>query len=437
MREINLSAEDLVKALLSLGAKADLCLLDSATATHGNSHQLIAGIYPIEICRIEDQNAGETLAILERKLKAHPNAAGIFTIAYDLGLKLENIPARHNGIKDFREPDIFIAFFEGLIVHDYTLGKTFLRGDENAAIEAKLISALKNSDSQSAASKVSAVHSNFSRTGYLKTIARAKEFIYRGDTYQINLTQQLRAELPEDLSPENIFLNLREKNPAPFSAFISRGEDIVISASPERFLRVENIDGKRTILTSPIKGTRPRGKNPEEDEKLKAELLASKKDRAENIMIVDLLRNDIGRVCKAGSVKVEELCAIEEHPTLFHLVSTIRGELNDETGFADLLRATFPCGSITGAPKIRTMRIIDELEPDARGLSMGAIGYIDPDGTIDMSVAIRTMVVRNNKAIFNVGGGIVADSVPELEYEETLVKAKALMTAIRGQFFEK
>ncbi len=150
-------------------------------------------------------------------------------------------------------------------------------------------------------------------------------------------------------------------------------------------------------------------------------------------MIVDLLRNDIGRVCKFGSVRVEELCALEEHPTLFHLVSTIRGELRENTGFAELLKAVFPCGSITGAPKIRTMQIIDELETASRGLSMGAIGYIGFDGTIDVNVAIRTMVARDGKAVFNVGGGIVIDSVPEAEYEETLVKAKALMNAINGK----
>jgi para-aminobenzoate synthetase component 1 len=436
MREINLSAEDLVKTLLSLDAAANLCLLDSGSATYGNSHQLIAGIYPLEICRIEDLNADEALAVLEQKLSAHPGAAAIFTISYDFGLKLENIPTRHSEIKGFPEPDIFLAFFENLIIHDYTLGKTFISGGESAPlkIEEALFPALeKHRAEPGSSSEISTVRSNFSRQDYLAAISSVKEYIRAGHTYQTNLTQQLRAELPPSLTPERIFLSLRANNPAPFAAFIRRGEDTVISASPERFLQVEKIDGHRMIRTSPIKGTRPRGKTAAEDEQLKQELLASEKDRAENVMIVDLLRNDIGRVCKFGTVEVEEICALEEHPTLFHLVSTIRGELRDGVAFSDLLKAVFPCGSITGAPKIRTMQIIDELETAPRGLSMGALGYIDFTGRADMNVAIRTMVVRGGEAVFNVGGGIVIDSVPELEYEETLVKAKALMSAINGK----
>ncbi len=284
------------------------------------------------------------------------------------------------------------------------------------------------------------VTSNISKDDYLAAVALGKKYIQAGDTYQINLTRQMRAKLPASLSPERIFLNLRNNYPAPFSAFIRRGEDTVVSASPERFLRVENIeeniDGKRIVRTRPIKGTRPRGNNSEEDERLKKELLASEKDRAENVMIVDLLRNDLGRVCEFGTVEVEELCALEEHPTFFNLVSTIRGELRPEVGFTDLLRAVFPCGSITGAPKVKTMRIIDEIETVSRGLSMGAIGYIGFDNTIDMSVAIRTMTIRGSEAVFNVGGGIVIDSVPELEYEETLVKAKALLSAINSELIE-
>lgn len=432
MREIKLSASELVTALLSLDSEAGLCLLDSATATHGNSHQLIAGIFPVETCRIGNKSSDETLGFIESKIAEHKECAAVFTVSYDFGLKIESIASQHYGIDGFPEPDVFIAFFENLIVHDYTSGNTFITGNENSSDKiAQTLSA--NSELQTQNSEPSNVTSNFTRADYLKTIVRAKEFIQRGDTYQINLTQQLKAELPDDLSPAEIFSRLRQKHPAPFSALINRGEDTVISASPERFLRIENEDGKRVITVSPIKGTRPRGATPEEDAALRNELVSSKKDRAENVMIVDLLRNDIGRVCEFGTVRATEICAVEEHPSLFHLVSTIRGELRKDISFTELLKAVFPCGSITGAPKIRTMQIIDQLEPDARGLSMGAIGYIDFDGTIDMSVAIRTMVVRNNKAVFNVGGGIVADSVPENEYDETLVKARALMAAINGK----
>jgi para-aminobenzoate synthetase component I len=205
---------------------------------------------------------------------------------------------------------------------------------------------------------------------------------------------------------------------------------VVVSASPERFLRVKARDDVRVVEAWPIKGTRPRGSNPEEDARLRAELLTSEKDRAENIMIVDLLRNDLGRVCHYGSVEVTELCALEEHPTLYHLVSKVRGVMREGITAGALVRAAFPCGSITGAPKIRAMEIISEIESNPRGLSMGALGYFSFDGSIDLNVAIRTMTVRDSVTRFNVGGGIVADSCPSLEYEESLVKARALLKAV-------
>ncbi|MBA3805477.1 MAG: anthranilate synthase component I family protein, partial [Acidobacteria bacterium] len=188
--------------------------------------------------------------------------------------------------------------------------------------------------------------------------------------------------------------------------------------------------GERRVEAWPIKGTRARGVSVAEDERLRRELHESEKDRAENVMIVDLLRNDLGRVCRYGSIEVRELFTVQEHPTLFHLVSKVRGVLREDVGAGDLLRAAFPCGSITGAPKLRAMEIIDELESVPRGLSMGAIGYFSFDGRMDLSVAIRTMVVRKGLARFNVGGGIVADSDPVLEYEESLTKARALLRAL-------
>ena len=259
-----------------------------------------------------------------------------------------------------------------------------------------------------------------------------------------------------------IFHTLRKSHPAPFASFIRRKNDVVISASPERFFKVESGKEKgegrkakgegRFISVSPIKGTRPRGKDSAEDFLLRNELLNSEKDRAENVMIVDLLRNDIGKICEYGTVEVEKLCDLEEHSTLFHLVSTVLGKLRPNLQFSEILRATFPCGSITGAPKIRTMKIIDQLETASRGLSMGAIGFrigdwglgIDSEKLIlhsplstfhsyDLSVAIRTMTIRGREAIFNVGGGIVIDSDPNSEYEETLTKAKAILTAIRSE----
>jgi para-aminobenzoate synthetase component 1 len=278
----------------------------------------------------------------------------------------------------------------------------------------------------------------------LAAVETVQEYIRNGDTYQANITQQLTADLPTEITPQIIFSRLRKDHPAPFAAFISRNDSTVVSVSPERFFRVESEVGnatvKRCVSASPIKGTRARGKTPTEDAALRYELAASAKDRAENTMIVDLMRNDLGRVCEYGSVVVEKICDIEEHPTLFHLVSTVKGTLCGDVGIADIIRAVFPCGSITGAPKIRTMQIIDEIETSPRGLSMGAIGVYVPSPisagpeTLDVNVAIRTMVVRENQAVFNVGGGIVIDSDPEKEYEESMLKARALLNAIEARY---
>jgi para-aminobenzoate synthetase component 1 len=273
---------------------------------------------------------------------------------------------------------------------------------------------------------------NFTREQYLDAVEKIKERIRCGDTYQTNLTQRFDVQLAPGLTPSDVFWRIRRDHPAPFAAFFTRPSSTVVSASPERFFRLE---GSR-ITTSPIKGTRPRSTDSAIDERLRQDLLKSEKDIAENTMIVDLLRNDLGRVCEYGSVEVEKLCDLEEHPTLFHLVSTVSGSLRTGIEFSDILRSLFPCGSITGAPKISTMRIIDEIEPTARGLSMGAIGYSIPagfgglDAVTELSVAIRTMVIRDGVASFNVGGGIVIDSDPGDEYEEMLTKSKALLAAL-------
>lgn len=439
VREFYIKADELVNALLGLSEQSDVCLLDSCGVSHLGSHLLLAGINPVEILEIKNQAPEKTLEIFESKLSGKKLFA-FFTVSYDFGLKIEKITPRPKEFETFDEPDIFLALFDCLIIHDYDTGKTFLCGNEGEfdEIEKKILRS-KNFVFPDSFGK-SKITSNFTRQSYLETIEKIKEFIRRGDTYQTNLTQQMRARLPENLSPQNIFRHLRKNHPAPFSAFIKRKNDFVVSASPERFFKVQS----RIISTSPIKGTRPRGKTPAEDLFFREQLLNSAKDRAENVMIVDLLRNDIGRVCRFGSVCVENLCDLEQHPTFFHLVSTINGELRDSINFSDIIKAVFPCGSVTGAPKISTMQIIDQLETVNRGLSMGAIGYSIPDSkfripnselpTQDLSVAIRTMVVKEREAIFNVGGGIVIDSDPEKEFEETLTKAKALLDAINGEF---
>ena len=268
--------------------------------------------------------------------------------------------------------------------------------------------------------------SNFTRDAYEAAVTRALDYIAAGDIYQVNLSQRFKVPLSGDTF--DAYLCLRQDNPAPFAAFLRLPEADILSASPERFLRLDPLS--RRIETRPIKGTRPRGRTPSEDAALAAELLASEKDRAENVMIVDLERNDLGRVAEVGSVRVTELAALETFPGVFHLTSQIVASLREDRDAVDLLLATFPGGSITGAPKIRAMEIIDELEPTARGVYTGAIGYFGFDGSLDLNIAIRTAVVRDGVAHFQAGGGIVADSVPALEYEETLHKASAIRRAL-------
>jgi para-aminobenzoate synthetase component I len=447
-----ISADQLVEKLLDLSKSQPICLLDSCDVSHLGSHYLICGVNPLETYEITNEQSEKTLEFLDKKLVGDENFA-IFTISYDFGLKLENIKPRK---KDFShpEPDVFLTLFDCLIVHDYDTNETHLIGNKNSFDETeKLLFSIENKSEFSTFqhSENSNIESNLTKAEYLEKIENIKEFIRRGDTYQTNLTQQFRARLPENLSPQQIFYNLRKNHPAPFASFIQRTDSTVISASPERFFKVENCksphDSKgETISTSPIKGTRPRGKTVQEDDELRHELQISEKDRAENVMIVDLLRNDLGRICEFGSVNVEKLCDLEEHPTLFHLVSTVSGQLRANTTFSDIIRAVFPCGSITGAPKIRTMKLIDEIETANRGLSMGAIGGFVPSSEfqvsshendylkLDLSVAIRTMTIKNYQAIFNVGGGIVIDSIPENEYEEMLIKAKSLLDSINANF---
>jgi para-aminobenzoate synthetase component 1 len=226
--------------------------------------------------------------------------------------------------------------------------------------------------------------------------------------------------------PYELYKRLRGINPAPFASYLNFVGVNIVGASPERFLKVRG----DLVETRPIKGTRPRGKTTEEDKELAAALLASKKDRAENIMIVDLERNDLGRVCCYGTVSVTELAILETYPTVFHLTSTVSGQLRQGNGCTELLKATFPGGSITGAPKVRAMEIIDELEPTRRSVYTGSIGYLGFNGDMDLNIVIRTIIVKDGKAYFQVGGAIVYDSEPEAEYLETLDKGRALMRAL-------
>lgn len=270
------------------------------------------------------------------------------------------------------------------------------------------------------------IGSTFDRSAYETAVSRCLDYIAAGDVFQINLSQRLAVETCD--TAEVIYDRLRTQFPAQYSAFCEFGHPqpgfAIVSNSPELFLKVERLpNGQRRIINRPIKGTRPNAPG------MTAELLRSEKDQAELAMIVDLQRNDLGRICEIGSVKVTEPRTIETHPTVLHGVATVEGVLRENVSLTDILRATFPCGSITGCPKIRAMQIIDELEPVRRGVYCGAIGWIG-GGEMELSVAIRTMTLYNGIAYVPVGGGIVADSTPAAEYEETLVKARAMLAAL-------
>ena len=269
------------------------------------------------------------------------------------------------------------------------------------------------------------LRTGFDTGDYVKAVASILDEIEAGNVYQVNLTRRLKHRFDGDVLA--LYDALRRVNPAPFGAFLGLPELSVLSSSPERFLRV---DPTGRVESRPIKGTRPRGRDAEEDERLARELASSPKDRAENVMIVDLVRNDLGRVCQTGSVEVAELMSVESYAGVFQLVSTVTGRLNKQCDVTDLLRACFPPGSMTGAPKLAAMRVIDAQEPVRRGVYSGAIGYLDARGGADLSVVIRTLLVEGGHAYLHAGGGVVADSDPVAEHREAMDKARPLLAAL-------
>ncbi|MDI6733774.1 MAG: aminodeoxychorismate synthase component I [Planctomycetota bacterium] len=347
-------------------------------------------------------------------------AVGYF--GYDLCHFIEKLPLQTKD--DLNFPDLYFAFYDRFIAIDHYRRKMWKVTADKIPDFRFQISNPKSPSSRHP--REGMIRSNFTKAQYCRAVKKIKDYIFAGDVYQVNLSQRFETVLSK--SPLELFLRLQQINPAPFSALLKpNNNQFIISSSPERFLKAT--DGR--IETRPIKGTRPRGKTPSEDSAMKKELFESIKDNAELSMIVDMERNDIGRVCKYGSVRVAEPKVLETYPTLHHLVATVEGRIDDRYDIVDLIKATFPGGSITGAPKIRAMEIIDELEKSRRNVYTGAIGYLGFDGNIDLSIAIRIIMLNNNKAYYQVGGGIIADSDPESEYEETLTKGKALAEALR------
>lgn len=452
------AAPEPAQLFAALRDRPGIFFLDSGlTASAGDAAYSFIGFEPFLTFRavgsritvvengIMQETNGDPLAELRALLgrfrsNPHPElpftggAVGYFS--YEAGSRWE-IQSKHAPAED--RPDLELGFYDGALVYHHATKQwravaNPMHWREAAAIIASFLAAVKdaltNIDSRSGEITTGTLAaepvSTMPRPTYVEAVKRIKAYIASGDVYQVNLAHRLDTAWAGD--PFELYARLRDQSPAPFASFLTLRDGHVISCSPERFLRLR--EGR--VETRPIKGTRPRGRSPAEDQRLASELSVSEKERAELLMIVDLERNDLGRVCRPGSIEVDELYRLETHPTVFHLVATVTGELRPDSDVIDLLRAAFPGGSITGAPKIRAMQIIEELEPVPRHVYTGAIGYLGFDGGCDLAIAIRTIVVGGGRASFHVGAGIVWDSDPESEYEETLAKARAMRAALTG-----
>ncbi|MAU60919.1 MAG: aminodeoxychorismate synthase, component I [Parvibaculum sp.] len=440
-----------------LASEAFALFLDSATAGPGldtgrHGQWSFIAIEPFQTLVWRQRDAGKPFEILKQMLATLPpvesdcrmppfigGAAGFF--GYGLGRTLERLPPEEPpfAIDDQNLPDLALGFYDTVLAFDMAERRAFIvstglplhdpeKRREHASTRAeamrKRLSCLEHAATPKEPGSP-AISANFTREAYERAVARVIDYIHAGDIFQANISQRFETEIGPCDTPYALYLRLRKASPAPFASFFNFGEGALLSSSPERFLLCR--DGE--VETKPIKGTRKRGATRAEDDALAAELLASEKDRAENVMIVDLLRNDISRVCEDSSVVVDKLCELESFANVHHLVSTVRGKLRLGKSAADLLAACFPGGSVTGAPKRRAMEIIAELEPTTRGPYCGAIGYLGADGNMDSAIAIRTMTVKGRRVTFQAGGGIVADSDPASEYEETLAKARDMRAA--------
>ena len=359
-----------------------------------------------------------------------PFAGGLIGyLSYDFGRHLEQMPQL--AADDLHLPDARLGLYAWALVSDH-LVQTSQLVFHPALPESERQRLIDVFNQPVAASKASfklrgPMAPDLSAEAYRDAIARIHDYIQAGDCYQVNFAQRFRAPCLGD--PWAAYCALREACPTPFSGFQSLPDHgAVLSLSPERFVKIS----RRQVETRPIKGTRPRGLTPEEDAANAAELLASPKDRAENLMIVDLLRNDLGRSCRTGSVKVPELFSLESYPNVHHLVSSVTAELASDKDALDLIAGSFPGGSITGAPKIRAMQIIDELEPTRRGLYCGSLVYLDVRGEMDSSIAIRSLLVKDDQVCCWGGGGIVADSQWQAEYQESLTKVRVLLQTLEN-----
>jgi para-aminobenzoate synthetase component 1 len=380
---------------------------------------------PLELLR---EQLGERAAA-EPRLPFSGGAVGYF--GYDLGRRFERLPVIAEA--DIAMPELAVGVYDWAVVVDHRERRTCLvgRGRDPATFAGweALCARLQGEPPAPPAPfrVVSAIVSDFTQAEYAAAFRRVQEHIRRGDCYQVNLTQRFSAAADGD--PWHAYLKLRRLNPAPFSAYLDLPDGQVLCSSPERFLKLTG----GHVETKPIKGTRPRAADPARDAELAAALRASAKDRAENVMIVDLLRNDLGKCCIAGSVRATKLFDVETFASVHHLVSTVEGRLAPDRDALHLLEACFPGGSITGAPKLRAMEVIESLEPHRRSVYCGAIGYIGFDGDMDLNIAIRTILHYRRRVYAWAGGGVVADSQVEAEYQESFDKAAALLAVLQGR----
>jgi len=386
---------------------------------------------------------GEKLAAYRLETRDAPvpfTGGAVGYLSYDLLHFIEKVPSK--AISDIRVPESYLGFYDLVLARDNLLGKTYIvstgfpETDETRRLK-RAHERLKEFKTRLAEMPVTAapavsnaipgkmtLHGNFTHENYVRAVARARQYIIDGDIFEVNISQRFQTVLT--IPPWELYVRLRNINPAPFASYLDFNDVAIVSASPERFLRVNG----DYVETRPIKGTVRRGRTPEEDNEQAKELLGSIKDHAENMMIVDLERNDLGRICRYGTVKVTELAILETFPTVHHLTSTVVGRLREGKNSIDLLKVAFPGGSITGAPKIRSMEIIDELEPTRRSVYTGSIVYFSFNGNMDTNIVIRTFIIKGKQAYFQVGGAVVYDSDPESEYRETIDKGRALINAL-------
>ncbi|WP_347904989.1 aminodeoxychorismate synthase component I [Pseudomonas purpurea] len=417
-------------------------LLDSGRPTAERGRYDLLSAWPLATLAVApDENGKEFLQRLRDNLARLgtarlpapyelPFVGGLIGyLSYDFGRHLEALPTQARD--DLHLPDARFGLYDWALVSDHQNGTSQLVFHPSVAEHerGRLIEVFSHpaSVAPEAFTLNGPMRADLSASDYQRALERIQQYIQAGDCYQVNFAQRFRAECQGD--PWTAYCALRAACPTPFSGFQNLPDGgAVLSLSPERFVKVS--DGH--VETRPIKGTRPRGRDAAEDAANAAELLASPKDRAENLMIVDLLRNDMGRTCRIGSVKVPELFSLESYPNVHHLVSSVTGELADDKDALDLIAGSFPGGSITGAPKIRAMQIIDELEPTRRGLYCGSLLYLDVRGEMDSSIAIRSLLVKDGQVCCWGGGGIVADSEWQSEYQESITKVKVLLETLQN-----